>query len=770
MSDMKFRISSGLKSIIGRDLITNDFVAIFELVKNSFDARAKKVRVVFDLEEKANAAIYIIDNGKGMTEDDIKNRWLFVAYSAKNDGEEDKGANLLYAGSKGVGRFSCDRLGRRFQLQTRANGQKIVNNIKVDWGDFEQHPKKEFKDVGVEYFTSQGFESSKAIAPFMVRTGTILKISELREFESWDHAKLIRLKRSLQKLLDPFPGLSDDRELELVCDREVVNDSKVDAQEQRINGPVKNTIFRTFFEKSTVLRSVLRDSNVITTLVDRGVEIYTLSENVAKACPELASCSVDCDIAFLNTASRMAFTKTMGIEPVKYGSVFLIHNGFRVYPVGEELDDFWRLNRRKQQGYNRYVGTRDLLGCVRVGDPKNLFQEASNREGLVTSTAVETLRAHVLSSIKRLEAYLTRVTWKIPGDRESLTPDALSETETRARIIKLVHDLAMSSKVKIISYNKELISILNQRAEAYGDALANLRVVAERTGDKALLHRVDVAEEKYQELQKKLREQQQQTQNEQNARQKAETAAAAARNEARRNRTAYDEEKKRNVLLISEQSRGTEFYECFIHDIAGDLKTARMSLEDILTEFRKVYSQSSGLADGLFDLMEQIEHMQSLARFAISGNFRFEAEEVEGDLVKFFHVYVDRIARISHRLVDITFSSLVGVAEAKFRPAGLSVVIDNLVGNAHKAEAAKISFSLSDGGDFWRIEVEDDGRGLDPSVDVAQIFEKGYTRTDGSGLGLYFCRKMLDDMQSSIVIASGKRKRGVAFTIRIPKK
>ena len=770
MASVKFRISSGLKSIIGRDLITNDFVAIFELVKNSFDARATKVRVVFDLEEKANAAIYIIDNGKGMTEDDIKNKWLFVAYSAKKDGEEDKGANLLYAGSKGVGRFSCDRLGRRFQLQTRANGQKIVNNIKVDWGDFENHPKKEFKDVAVEYFTSQGFESCKAIAPFMVRTGTILKITELREFESWDHAKLIRLKRSLQKLLDPFPGLSDDRELELVCDREVVNDSKVDAQEQRINGPVKNTIFGKFFEKSTVLRSVLRDSNVITTLVDRGVEIYTLSENVAKTCPELSTCSVDCDIAFLNTASRMAFTKTMGIEPVKYGSVFLIHNGFRVYPVGEELDDFWRLNRRKQQGYNRYVGTRDLLGCVRVGDPKNLFQEASNREGLVTSTAVETLRTHVLSSIKRLEAYLTRVTWKIPGDRESLTPDALSETETRARIIKLVHDLAMSSKVKIVSYNKELISILNQRAEAYGDALADLRVVAERTGDKALLHRVDVAEEKYQELQKKLREQQQQTQAEQTARQKAETAAAVARDEARRNRTAYDEEKKRNVLLISEQSRGTEFYECFIHDIAGDLKTARMSLEDILTEFRKVYSQSSGMADGLFDLMEQIEHMQSLARFAISGNFRFEAEEVEGDLVKFFQVYVDRIARTCHRLVDITFSSLAGEAAAKFRPAGLSVVIDNLVGNAHKAEAAKISFSLSDGGDSWRIDVEDDGRGLDPSVDISQIFEKGYTRTDGSGLGLYFCRKMLDDMQGSIEVVSGKRKRGVAFMIRIPKK
>ena len=34
---LTFKVSSSLKSVIGRDLITNDFVAIFELVKNSFD-------------------------------------------------------------------------------------------------------------------------------------------------------------------------------------------------------------------------------------------------------------------------------------------------------------------------------------------------------------------------------------------------------------------------------------------------------------------------------------------------------------------------------------------------------------------------------------------------------------------------------------------------------------------------------------------------------------------------------------------------------------
>lgn len=43
MGTETFRISSYLKDIIGRDLVTNEFVAIFELVKNSFDAKAKIV-------------------------------------------------------------------------------------------------------------------------------------------------------------------------------------------------------------------------------------------------------------------------------------------------------------------------------------------------------------------------------------------------------------------------------------------------------------------------------------------------------------------------------------------------------------------------------------------------------------------------------------------------------------------------------------------------------------------------------------------------------
>ena len=106
-------------------LVNWRFVAVFELVKNSFDANAKKVEIIFENQTDLNKGkITIKDNGKGMNDVDLKSKWLFVAYSAKKEGTEDNDyrnkikLNKYYAGAKGVGRFSCDRLGRKLKLTT----------------------------------------------------------------------------------------------------------------------------------------------------------------------------------------------------------------------------------------------------------------------------------------------------------------------------------------------------------------------------------------------------------------------------------------------------------------------------------------------------------------------------------------------------------------------------------------------------------------------------------------------------------------------------
>ena len=102
---LQFKVSAGLKNIIGKELINSEYIAIFELVKNSYDAGATHVKISF-----LNDTIEIEDNGKGMTKDDIINKWLFVAYSEKK--EENRKESYRdkirphTAGAKGIGRVN----------------------------------------------------------------------------------------------------------------------------------------------------------------------------------------------------------------------------------------------------------------------------------------------------------------------------------------------------------------------------------------------------------------------------------------------------------------------------------------------------------------------------------------------------------------------------------------------------------------------------------------------------------------------------------------
>src|ERR1035437_3550438 len=201
----KFRISSALKTIIGRELITDDFVAVFELVKNAFDAHAQNVEIRFEGLVTDEPKIIIKDDGKGMTGDDIDNKWLFVAYSAKLEGVEDNASGMpkdyrdkistdrTFAGAKGVGRFSCDRLGRYLNLFTRAKASGPCEHLRIDWQEFEQDSSKEFIDVAME-------RDSETKAPYGLVSGTVLEISGLRE--KWDREQLKRLRDSLRKLIN----------------------------------------------------------------------------------------------------------------------------------------------------------------------------------------------------------------------------------------------------------------------------------------------------------------------------------------------------------------------------------------------------------------------------------------------------------------------------------------------------------------------------------------------------------------------------------------
>ena len=104
----------------------------------------------------------------------------------------------------------------------------------------------------------------------------------------------------------------------------------------------------------------------------------------------------------------------MDIEPVNYGNIFLFKNGFRVQPYGNVGDDSWELDNRKQQGYNRFLGTRDLFGKVDlITENFDEFKEVSSRDGGLVQTIGKKLLFDIFfeKAFKRLERYVVGVLW-----------------------------------------------------------------------------------------------------------------------------------------------------------------------------------------------------------------------------------------------------------------------------------------------------------------------------------------------------------------------
>ena len=105
----------------------------------------------------------------------------------------------------------------------------------------------------------------------------------------------------------------------------------------------------------------------------------------------------------------------------------------------------------------------------------------------------------------------------------------------------------------------------------------------------------------------------------------------------------------------------------------------------------------------------------------------------------------------------------------------LSLAIRNLIDNSIKytRTGGQITVSVWPEEGFLRIRVKDNGIGV-PEKDKGLLFNKFYRaqnavrfQTEGSGLGLYFVKSIIDKHNGSLMVESEEGK-GSAFTISLP--
>lgn len=782
MTEEHFKVSTHLKDIIGRDLVTNEFVAVFELVKNAFDARASRVEIGLDLD---NGRIWIVDDGKGMDADRIRDRWLFVAYSAKADGTEDLPASTdyrdrihapqQYAGSKGIGRFSCDTLGGSLVLYSRPSDMLRTHRLSVQWTAFEEDSRDLFQGIGLSLETADGFPESAPVS-MPAGSGTVLRIDDLRT--EWSAERIGRLRRYLEKLIDPF-GTTEDTPVHI----SVVDTRLGESELARLQGPVGNNIRDVLTEKTTRILVSIADGGIQTQLVDRGTLIYCIEEE--SDYKGLQDAEIQAEIYYLNQSAKNTFTRRMGVRPVEFGSIFLFLNGFRIFPIGEETDDTFGLNRRKQQGASRYFGTRDVMGRIDVTAPPRMFRPASSRDaGLIQDAHVRDLYDAIRKlGIFRLERYVVGVTWKDKPDRFREDASGLSTGATRGRVAELIGQLASTTDLQLKYYDPQISDILDEHAQSFEKAMSSLVAIAERQGDTQLLRRIEEARARQVELERSEQEAAEAAHRAIAERDRADRRIAQLEKQARYLATTQDMTAEQMTLLlhqvliyaghIAAANKRALGSSADLFDAAKDIKIGGNN-QELLDAAATIRVRTKRVIDDLEYIHLEIDRLMAVARFASIARFDLETDQLDGDVIAFLEEYITEVLASREDSCSIEFEPNGLSHTAAFRPVDLVVLVDNLRENArkHGATLLRMIARHERGGKAAEILVTDDGLGLDEDrIDPARIFDKGYTSTPGgSGLGLYHARTVMQQMDGAIQLDPERESGRATFVLSLPRR
>ncbi len=732
--DLYFKVSSGLKNLIGRELITDQYIAIFELVKNGYDAGASKVDVIFENTKNTDKSkILIIDNGSGMSLDDINNKWLFVAFSEKNIKKVDNGRT--YAGAKGVGRFSCDRLGSQLVLTTKKKGCP-TERIIIEWDKFEEDAEKLMMEIKVKHETIQSCD-------YIKESGTVLEIFNLHDI--WDRNSLIHLKRSLEKLIDPNQNIVDKNfNIELIADDEKTEDSSKNGDYNKIvNTNIRNTVFETLVKKTIKVNAEIMKDTIEIQLSDRDIKIYTIK---LKNTYGIENISVE--IYFLNELAKRNFKTKMGIPPKDYGSLFMYRNGFRVYPFGEPGDDQFGLDQRKNQGYKRYLGTRELLGRIEIKGEGKGFKETTSRDGgFIKTREYESLKEVVIAEVlRRLETYIVEIIeWGVDSE--------ILENNSLENIQKYLNKISNGKNKNIVDveFDNNVLKELEKRSnKSINKSIKDIKEIAIENENKELYEKADLLDKEFSEKKREIAEKDEliETKKEEIAKEKAQ-----------------------KYFLTSTIGKDVKEFMSLQHQIARCCDTIEKGTNKIMEILRKENISKEDIQkakNAIASIGKENEIILIASDTITNANYNREFKKIKADMVQYIKEYIENVynASQSHRqIVKVEVEESIEFIK-EISPLEVSIIFNNLFSNAIKANATKIKVKISKNSNVLYIQVIDNGSGI-KDKDKEYIFDFGYTtRFKGTGLGLYHTKEIIKELNGEIYY-NDKNKNETEFVIKV---
>ena len=409
-----FRPRARVLQLLGDELIGSARLAVFELVKNAYDADANEVVLNLDLASNQEPTITVTDDGEGMTLDVLRSVWLVPGddHRQKQRLSDRRTAKhqRLPLGEKGLGRFAVHKLGNHITLVTRAqDADECV--VDIDWNELIARPYLDEAPVTIRVRPPEIFCDG--------RTGTRIEVRQLRTVD-WSRGEVRRLHNQVTSICSPFEEPGGFEVKLLVPGHESWIDDLPDIHEI-LNRAIWRFSFRAEgedFDWTYEFKQVpgfMLDGRVTEKSGDRlklpsrsgddrmekkVVADATVFEGIGPVTGEFYVYDRDREVR-----RRMPHARLLGSYLDDTGGVRVYRDGIRVYNYGELGDDWLGLDLRRVNVPTRRISRNIILGAIHLSLKESIgLVEKTNREGFVENEPCRQLRRIVLGVLAALEA------------------------------------------------------------------------------------------------------------------------------------------------------------------------------------------------------------------------------------------------------------------------------------------------------------------------------------------------------------------------------
>ncbi len=410
---LSIRPYARLLTMLGEQLIKNERIALVELIKNSYDADADWVKVKFenfndDMSTNKNSRIVVEDNGCGMAPEDIRNAWMNPAtprkYNIKKEGKrESPEKHRVMQGEKGIGRFAIFKLGKNITITTRTKSSGFESVLNYDFTMFDDDFTSE-NDKNREIFLDQiEVNYSEMKPPKLIKKsrGTVIEIRDLKGV--WNQNIIKNLCKDISNLTDPISRIvegqsNNDFQISIVLNGE--NQSVEDDSAETLKGLIENKSVLKIdgkfdseknafvFKESgnnTIDEEIKLNNSQITGLWFWKKRFGKAGNNEEKIydCGGFRFHFYIFDFSRGIPSKHELNQKQKNI--LKEHRIYLYRDGIRVYPYGDQDDDWLKIDVTRGIGRaGDFFSNDQIVGWVDISQKDNPdLKDKTNREGLI---------------------------------------------------------------------------------------------------------------------------------------------------------------------------------------------------------------------------------------------------------------------------------------------------------------------------------------------------------------------------------------------------